>query len=94
MPNWGALQVGVAFASGLLLLLALLGGAYAFLRKGAVEQRDQFRQDAIDSMRAAAEAEDRLCEARLAERDDYIGHLEHHHSTTHRRCVSGPPRRF
>lgn len=83
--------VGAAITA-LLGIVGVLGVCVVWLRRSISTERDEARVNTNAALKELHDIEDRIGEARLAERDDWIGRLERHHATAHRRCESGPER--
>lgn len=92
MGSVSAVTAVAAAITALLGIVAVLGVCVVWLRRSISTERDTARVNTIAALSELADVEDRLSDARIAERDEWIERLERHHETTHRRCESGPRR--
>lgn len=81
-----------AALGALLSIVAVLGVCVVWLRRSISTERDAARVNTIAALREVADVEERLSDARIAERDGWIDRLERHHVHAHRRCQSAPSR--
>lgn len=88
----GSVSAAAAAIGALLSIVTILGVSVVWLRRSISTERDDARKNTIAALREIADVQEHLNETRLTERDEYIGRLERHHSTTHRRCETGPRR--